>query len=477
LDVRASAGGTREAVATGVAVLAAATVGILAGVSGWMALAVPIGLLIGVILFIHPVIGLFLLAGTIPVEAALMFEGASAPRLVGMAVFGAWGAQKLLRREPLSPLVAPGFVRIALLFFALACASLLWAAYPQGVERRLFLLVQLILLAVLVLDLASSWERLAWVAKVLVVAATVAALLTLEQYYIGGVRRAGAGVVGGINRTAVTLVAILPFAFYLFRSRESAFWRLLGLAYIGISAVAVAATLSRMNFMVFPLVVVIHLALMVRGRRERRRVVALGLAVVLAVSLMPMDVIRERALTIAPYISQTVEVDDLSEGQSGRGFHMRVGLEIFRDHPILGAGYQNYNPQFLTYQWQLQGAPRIWQSPRSPHSSHVGILANLGLVGFGLWMVLFGLALKYSWTSWREARDREGPQMLLSQAVAVAVVLQFIYGFYQEIHQGKIFWLVAGMALATWSLSRRPVQPESPPSDDVVSASRRMHPA
>jgi O-antigen ligase len=455
--------GNVMALVAGIAVLAAAgLLGLMAGGGTNLVLLLPVVAAGGLVLLIHPVVGVLLLAGTIPLEAALMIEGASAPRLVGVAVFGAWGVQKLVRREPLSPLLQPGLAQIAALFLALACLSLLWAEFPQGVERRLFLLFQLILLSILILDLASSWERLAWIAKMLVVAATVAALLTLEQYYLGGARRAGAGIVGGINRTAVTLVAILPFAFYLLRSSETRIWRFLGLAYIGMSGVAVAATLSRMNFLMYPTVVGLHLFLMARSRPERARVLILGFVTAVVILAMPMEVIRDRTATIAPYIAQTLDPDDSGEGQSGRGFHLRIGLEIFKDHPILGAGYQNYNPQFLTYQWELPGATRIWQSPRSPHSSHVGILANLGIVGFALWLALFGLAFKYLWTAARMPAPHSSTQVLLSQSLAIAVGLQFAYGIYSEIHQGKIFWLIIGMTLAVWRLSR-----ESPVEMDM----------
>lgn len=400
------------------------------------------------LLFYQPFWGLLLLTGTIPVQAAFMVEGATLPRLLGMAVFGVWAVQKLLRRESLPELLKPALTRLALFLFALACLSTVWAEYDQGVQTRLITLFQLILLAILVFDLASSWDRIAWVARFLVMAATVAALMTLEQYFFGGARRAGGGIVGGINQTAVTMVAVLPFAFFLVRMEASGFWKLLGLAYIGLSAVAVATTLSRMNFLVFPLVVVGHLLLMTQTKAGRRQVVALGCAAVAASFFMPMEAVRDRAQSIMPYMTQTVGAADSAEGQSGRGVHMRVGLELFKDNPILGAGYRNYNPHFLTYQWRLDGADRIWRSPRSPHSSHLAFLAEFGVVGFSAWLALFGIAGVYLWKAWWNAGSRTSARTLLAQAAGFAVGLQFIYGFYSEVHHSKLFWVIMGVALA-----------------------------
>ena len=413
----------------------------------------PLLLLGGLLLFVRPVLGLYLLAGTVPLEAALMFGGASAPRLIGMAVFGTWAAQKLMRKEPLGPLVAPGLVRVAILLLALASLSVFWAEYPARLERSLFLLFQLMLLSVLVFDLTRSWDRVAWVAKFLVLGGAVAALLTLEQYFFGGERRAGGGVVGGINRTALTLVVILPFAFYLLRSRETTFWRWLGLSYIGLAAVAIAATLSRMNYLVYPLVVVVNLALMAQTRGGRRRILLLGAAGVLTISLLPMDVIRQRAESIVPYLSTTVGREDPGESYSARGFLMQVSLAMFIDRPILGAGYRNFTPHFMTYQSRVPGAWRIYQSGMGAHGSHQAFLAELGIIGILLWLSLFIAAYLNLRAAWRAVRDPTSPHVFLIQAVAVTVGLLFIYGFYDEVHTDKLLWMVLGLAVAVRRLA------------------------
>jgi O-antigen ligase len=429
--------------------LLAVGAGLLAAGSGLLAVAAPILIAGCVLLLIHPVVGMLLIVATIPLEAAFMVGGRSAPALIGMGVFGAWAVQKLFRREPLGPLVSPALIQVALLLFAFASLSLLWAEYPDGMQRRLILFFQLVLLAVLVYDLASSWERIAWVAKFLVLAGTIAALLTLEQSLIGGARRAGGGVVGGINRTAVTLITILPFAFYLFRSNERAIWRFLGLGYIGLSAGAVAVTLSRMNYLMFPAVVVIHLLLMARSPTERRRVFLLGAAGILAVSLIPVDTVRARADTIAPYISRTIGPAEPGEMYTPRGYRLQVGLAMFKDHPIGGVGFHNYRWQFLNYQWLVPGhVGGVQLTSTSPHSSHAGFLAELGSIGFGLWLGLFVIAFRYLWLERRATRGLESEHGIMVQAIALGIGLQFVYGFYGEVHAGKIFWVLFGLTLA-----------------------------
>jgi hypothetical protein len=454
---------SRQGGIAALALLMAGLIGVLAAAHGVLALAAPVLIAGGTLLLIYPVWGLFLVVGTLPLESALMVGGRSVAALIGMGVFAAWAAQKLLRRERLTPLLSPGLVHVALLLFAFGCLSMLWAAYPGHMQRQLILFFQLVLLMVLVLDLGSSWERVAWIGKLLVVAGTLAALLTLEQYFLGGARRAGAGVVGSINRTAVTLVTILPFGFYLFRSRERLFWRLLGLAYIALSAGAVAVTLSRMNFLLFPAVVLINVALMLRSRRGRGGVLLLAGTVAIATMLVPVEVVRGRADSIVPYLSQTVGADDADGTQSARGYRMRVGLQMFKDHPIGGVGFDNYRPQFPNYQWLVPGYVPAggYQGPTSSHGSHVAFLANLGILGFALWLGLFAVAGRYVWHAVRAAGDA-GRNSPLVQAFAIAIGLQFVYGFYSDIHAAKIFWVLLGVCVAVYRLSPRGARTSGP---------------
>lgn len=436
------------------ALLGASLIGLFATTNGAVAVALPLALAGGVVLFMWPVIGLLLFTAMIPVEASVMIGGRSLAALIGMAVFGIWASQKLLRREPLLPLLSPGLIQTELVLVAFACLSLTWAFYPAAGVRGIIVLSQLVLLTILVLDLASSWERIAWVAKLLVLAGTAAALLTAEQYFFGGVRRAGEGVTGGLNRTAMTLVTILPFAFYLLRSNGPVFWRFLGLFYIGASAVAVVTTLSRMSYLFFPVVAAINVAWMLRTSGERRGAVLLGAIALFMVAVMPMDALRQRAATIGPYLSQTVGTDESEVTYSARGYLMQVGFEMFKDRPFLGSGYGNFQPLTYAYQWRVSGSPFEYpRAGRSPHSAHVAILVGLGIVGFAIWIGIFVIYVSYVWRAWQTVRGGPSERLLIVQAIAVAAGLQFPYAAYGETHENKIFWLVLGLVIAIHQLA------------------------
>ena len=69
--------------------------------------------------------------------------------------------------------------------------------------------------------------------------------------------------------------------------------------------------------------------------------------------------------------------------------HWLGAIEIFNDHPVLGVGYENYGQAFLTtYQFEVpqKWVQRVYTTLRSPHSSILGLLAELGLIGTAVWV-------------------------------------------------------------------------------------------
>jgi hypothetical protein len=137
----------------------------------------------------------------------------------------------------------------------------------------------------------------------------------------------------------------------------------------------------------------------------------------------------------------------------------------------LGAGFRNYGYLFRDeYQFFVPGTDRVRQNVRSPHSSHVGMLADLGGVGTAFWVALLMVAgllpVLRSW--WHTAYDRESRPYLASQAIAYALGLQiFAYGWYATIDRDKLLWILLGLAAAAWALTRtgeRSPGPVRPPA-------------
>lgn len=413
----------------------------------------------GLAILYRPGLGLLLVVFLIPFENMLLFAGANtATKMLSVVVAGAWFLAKLIERESWERVLGSRVVWAAAVFLAYSSASVLWAELAQpGLPTKLFRMVMLLGLGLLTLDLVRTWDEARWLTRLLVLGGTIGAGLTLFQFAAGGVRRAGGGISGGINATALVLLTIVPFAFALIRGETLRRWRLLGVLYVGLGVTAVALTFSRMSFLVLPVVLAVELWETVRTRRGRTEVLALfAVGAVTFFSLVPIQTIQERIATIGPYIENTLSPsDEALVDRSGRGYHIAVALAIFSENPILGAGFGNYGELFLQYQHQVPGAGQLYESARSPHGNYWGFLADLGVVGILLWLALLLFMFLNLRAAWSElSDDRSSFGFVFIRAVTLVFLIQCVYGAYAEMHVEKFFWIVLGLSVAVRRLAR-----------------------
>jgi O-antigen ligase len=441
-------------------VLFATVIGLAASLLGPLALIVVPAALGGFLLFFNPTAGVALLVFTIPLEAVFLVGGNTITKLVGAFVVLSWTVVRLLRQESWWPLLTERWIWAAMAFVGLAGVSLWWAEYFAGVQGQLQRLVLLLALAVVMFDLLRSWNAVEWIVRVLVLSGMAAALLTVSQTLSLGVRRAGEGVTGGINATAMALVTLMPFGFYLVRSpRERTLWRVIGVVYLGLAVLGVTSTLSRMGFLLIPLVFTLVLWESLRtGVGRTPLAIMVAVTVIAGVAIIPADKVMDRIETIGPYVQGMVSPDDsLDPRMSGRGYHMKVALAIFADHPVRGVGYANYGSYFRDrYQFEVTGRDRFYLNARSAHSSYPLILAELGIPGLLLWGALLFLASRGLWRGWLLYRgDPASQRFMLTYAIGLAFVVQLLIGFYDETHTNKFFWLILGLVLAAGRLVDR----------------------
>jgi hypothetical protein len=110
---------------------------------------------------------------------------------------------------------------------------------------------------------------------------------------------------------------------------------------------------------------------------------------------------------------------------SNRYDFYRVAVDVFKDHPITGAGADNFFQDYLQ-----RGTSD--ETPRNPHNLALRTLAETGLVGTLLLLGAFGSALVAGWKGMRAAADP------LAATVAGGAMLAFLY------------WVVHGMTDWFW---------------------------
>jgi putative inorganic carbon (HCO3(-)) transporter len=454
---RPSSARLTEVAIVGLGIAAAYLIGRTAaarGVEAVLWVLVPLG---AILLLARPVLGMFLLIATLPLEDLVVFgDGISLTRLLGMGVFVIWLLVRMHRRESWKPLLRSGLFWAGLGLLGWILVSSLWASDASLALAGAFSILNLFLFALLVADQANSWFRIAWVAKALVLTGFLAAALTLQQYFLEGARRAGRGVAGGVNATAYILVIIMPFAFYLIRGHESRLWRLVGFLYIPAALVGVAVTFSRTSFLFLALALLLQLWEVIREGRGWGWLMLLGVVVLVVFLAVSTERIVERAETIFPYLESSLTGEEFDEGaMADRGFLYRVGWAIFVDYPLLGVGYGNFGPAYAVYQYQVPGAKGYW-SNMGAHSAYLSLLTGLGLLGLVLLLVLLGVGLRSLTTSWPALRQtRDSSQFLLVQAITYSILLQIGYGFARPVQREKSLWLLLGLAVVVRRLAEQ----------------------
>ena len=434
-----------------------------------MALAMLPGLLAALAMLVQPLFGLMALAFVIPFEnitVELTAGAGTVTRFLGIFVAGTWLAQKLARRESWDSIIRSAPMVALALFVVFALASNLWTQIPFSVPGQAVRLVMFVSLAVLTVDLVRDWKDARRLIAALLAGGLVASVLVVDQYLTHG-GRAGDNIGGGINSTGMVLVILVPLAFCLVRTSVGG-WRLLGIAYLTLGLPAVLLTFSRAALLVLILLMSVELAYSLWTGRGRGALLVGGAAVaLLAFHLVPYDEVADRAETIGPTIEQTLQggTGDVPT-TSARGYHIQIGLAIFRDHPVVGAGWGSYRRLFVEdYQFRVPGSRNIYGTPRSPHGTFWGVLADLGLIGLFLWLLALGLA---AWALRRAWRAAVGAGQMMQrarfsvQATALSLFSLFLYMGFQNVETRKVFWIVFGLAVVLHRLVGSDRGPSAP---------------
>jgi len=143
---------------------------------------------------------------------------------------------------------------------------------------------------------------------------------------------------------------------------------------------------------------------------------------------------------------------------SGRTSIWAVGITILKHHGLLGAGLNNFNTAFTDYAGY---APVFNGFFQDSHNTYLRIWAELGLVGFSLFIA----ALVFQLRAVKKSRGEPiHPAVLSCEAACLGLLAS---GFFLDLIWNKVFWL-AWIFLA---IAAR-VHSGNQPSDSARSCSR-----
>ena len=325
-------------IATLVAVMVALAIGIAIS-SGQLELVLLIGggLVVPAVVFWRPAFGAMLILGLAPLEGAVTLGGTSTAKLVTAFCIAVLVARMLILRVPLEFDRVTGLIT---LFVGWAFVSILWSVdLENGLESWISFALQS-LLYVILLNLVKSKQdlKLAIWGHVLggIVLSVILSYNIVTRDFLRRDEFGGLGINLAARMASLTLVLTVLLSQLEKRNLVRIALLLAALP----SATAVVVSLSRGSWLGTTLSFLVFGAVMLWRRRSFRVNRLLMTAAVVIVSLYIVDTFLLTDHGVAK-LAARFEAGFSGEDAAGHRFDIwRVGLEMFREKPLWGRGFE-----------------------------------------------------------------------------------------------------------------------------------------
>jgi O-antigen ligase len=203
---------------------------------------------------------------------------------------------------------------------------------------------------------------------------------------------------------------------------------------------------------------------------SRGGLIALGVALIVAVFLGgrrrgTMMVAALGAVLVTVFYFATIAPESVRQrvthpqGGTGRVDIWKVGWRMVQHNSLEGVGAGNFQTSSIHYllaPGKLIRDDFIVDTPKVAHNTYLQVLAELGIVGFALFMTILLFSLACAFKAHRaaaQAGDRELD--IIARATVVALVALFAAYFFVSRDYGKQLWLLLALCPVMLDLARR----------------------
>lgn len=458
-------------------VLAAST---LIGIGGLdlakYAIAGVLGIYLTILIFFYPEVGAYIILLTTISSLSDIFTSRGLPSInqpLVVVVFGCILLNQILQTGRVSFYFKPTRVELALLVFYLVVVSSIFVA--QNKANAMVLFEDYTKNLVLVYCIFTTLNTAKKVKLGIWIAIGVAAVLSSFGAFqfitgntgftfgglampstIGQLNDQGAlrysGPIGDANIWPQILCAVLPLAIYRIFHEKAPLARLIALMACGFIAIAIFYTYSRGAFVT--MVTIVFLITLER-RMSLPSYIFLMAVGLFAFSLLPQTYI-ERVTSVTEVfksIGSSSTVTD--ESFAGRLSELRVGLNMFSAHSILGVGIGNYTTEYWNYA-PLLGLEASLQTTveseiaRQAHNLVVELLSETGLLG----LISFGFFIYSLFASLWKHRSTYGNEFDRSYIISIMMsILAYLFsGLFLHGVLYRWFWIFIALGFAALHL-------------------------
>jgi O-antigen ligase len=428
-------------------------VGVVAGYSPPVAIGLTLGLVFLGVAMSNLTAGIALFSLLTFLDTILPTQGAagtfSVPKLLGLVLMISWlGLVTAGPREYRQRIFShPAFLLVLFLLLGWVLVSVAWSEDSGAALASLSRWVPNALLFVIVFAGVRTREQLMWVLGAFVVGALISAIygLAVPAPAKDFGRLEGAG--GDPNETAAALVAAAALALALAASlRGKPLLRLVVIAIAPLCAFASLLTLSRGGLVAFGAALIA--AVLMAGRRRGQMLALAVTAAALAVGYFAF---------FAP--AQAVERVTEVHGGTGRTDIWKVGWRMVEGAPLQGIGAGNFTVVSIHYLLEPGALLRddfIVDTPKVAHNTYLEVLAELGIVGLTLFLIVIVFSIGCAVRAARYAArvgDRE--MDILARALVVALAALLAAYFFISREYSKQLWLLLALCPVMLEIIRR----------------------
>ena len=413
--------------------------------SGWLitvsekwALIVPV-LATVVLILVRPFWGLLLFAVLIPLESAFLSLGggaATVTRFLGLFIFGVWVIQIIFKRLKI---FVPSNLKYAIAFISWGCISILWAFNQSATLDRIQTALQLIMLALLVVNLVDDPEKLRHLLVALFIGCFIATFLGVmgigveSDHYLLTLQNQGAKEYGSY----VGIIFLVGTILLIFTKGKD---RSIGMVAILFSIIPLIRVNERGVFLA------VGLAWMAIALITRQKARTIFIIVLLSIIVYILPAVLEQRGVISSYNAERLTIQNIIEtGGTGRIEIWDVGFRMFKNNWIAGAGWGNF--PFVYFQYTpntlLGLTSKITGS--DPHGDLMGVAGELGLIGVLLFLTFYSKILL---NNLKKYHDLKGAQNnVLAILVIALLVYCFSIGLTSTYLWRKVYWLILGLGI------------------------------
>lgn len=350
-----------------------------------------------------------------------------------------------------------------LLFILLYSLSLFFAADVERVIDILSDLIKDTIIAVVIITLVDTKRTIKQIVWVLILVGLFLGSIAVFQYLtgsfgnnFGGFSQANlmnivgqendyriSGPIGDPNFFAQIMVVIIPLALDRVWREKNWVLRAVALWSLVVSFLTIMFTFSRGGF----LALLLTLGMMIIYYKPPLKNVLVMLILGIGLFQNVPDKFLDRFATLSAFLPSSEEAAMTDNSFRGRTSELKVGINTFKDYPVLGVGVNNYNVHYIEYSQELGIDARY--EDRSAHNLYVEIAAEQGLAGLSLFFVTLFVVYRNIYTSWESLVKSEDLQ---TAGMIVAFSLGFLGYLFSAlfVHDAypRYFWLLLGIAFA-----------------------------